>query len=496
MELPTGAYAFRMKKYGSGKQMNSQPGNQMYKHRTSRTRIEAHEGEVSFPPRAYAWYVVAVIFIAGSFAFIDRIVVSLVTPALQADLGLRDSQLGMLQGLAFALFYVLFGIPLGIIADRWNRQRLLTVGISIWSLMTASCGLCTGFGSLFLARLGVGAGEASLNPSVTSLISDYFPPRVRPRAIAGYVMGQGFGHGLTYVFGGMLLGWLATRGGLVLPVLGHVKPWQAMFLIVGVAGLFPTLLFGLTVREPKRLEIANKSTGRASAADVIAFMRLNRMTLACHHFGIALTTMTAIGFANWMPTFFLRVHHWPPQRFSVFYGAINIIFGIGVPLAAGWLATWWKERGTIDAAWRLALYGSIGCTVCGALAPLMPTPELSLAVYILAGLCASPPAVLAYVAISEFVPNEMRGTIIAVYFLVSGLVSNGFGPVAVGLATDYLFKDNAAIGRSLSFVSFATGLPAAVLLMAGLRSFRQSIGRATWVARASTQPPVASGVPH
>jgi MFS family permease len=439
------------------------------------------DAEDSFPPRAYAWYVVAVIFIAGGFAFVDRIVVSLVTPALQADLGLRDSQLGMLQGLAFALFYVLFGIPLGIIADRWNRQRLLTIGISVWSLMTASCGLCAGFGSLFLARLGVGAGEASLNPSVTSLISDYFPPRVRPRAIAGYVMGQGFGHGLTYVFGGMLLGWLAKRGGLGLPAVGHVRPWQAMFLIVGVAGLLPALLFGLTVREPKRLEIANRNKGRASMADVLAFMRLNRRTLLCHHFGIALTVMTAYGFGNWMPTFFLRVHQWSPQRFSVLYGSINIVFGILAPLASGWLATWFKGRGMIDAAWRIALVGSVGCTICGSLAPLMPTPQLSLAVYVLAGLFASAPSMLAFVVISEFVPNEMRGTLTAGYFLIIGLISNGLGPLAVGLVTDYLFHDNASIGRSLSLVSFATGVPAAALLLFGLKAFRQSLTRVTWV---------------
>jgi MFS family permease len=438
--------------------------------------------EGPFPRPAYAWYVVAVIFIAGSFAFIDRIVVSLVTPALQADLGLRDSQLGMLQGLAFALFYTFFGLPLGVIADRWSRQKLLTMGISVWSLMTASCGLCTGFGSLFLARLGVGAGEASLNPSVTSLISDYFPPHTRPRAIAGYVMGQGFGHGLTYVFGGMLLGWLTTRGGLTLPGFGSFRPWQAMFLIVGTAGLIPALLFGFTVREPKRREIANKVKGHASAADVRGFMRLNRSTLICHHLGIALTVMTAYGFGNWMPTFFLRVHHWLPQRFSVLYGSINIVLGIFAPLASGWVATWLKERGMIDASWRIALVGSIGCTICGALAPLMPTPELSLAVYVLAGLFSSPPAVLAYVAISEFVPNEMRGTVTAGYFLVVGLLATGLGPLAVGLATDYLFQDKAAIGRSLSLVSFVTGLPAGLLLIFGLRSFRQSLGRATWNA--------------
>ena len=135
----------------------------------------------------------------------------------------------------------------------------------------------------------------------------------------------------------------------------------------------------------------------------------------------------------------------------------------------------------IDASWRMALAGSIGCTICGALAPLMPTPELSLTVYVLAGLCSSPPAVLAFIAISEFVPNEMRGTITAGYFLIVGLLATGLGPLAVGLATDYLFQDKAAIGRSLSLVSFATGIPAALLLWIGLKSFRRSVGRATWV---------------
>jgi MFS family permease len=443
------------------------------------------EAENDFPRPAYAWYVVALIFVSSGFAFVDRIIVSLVTPAIQADLGLSDSQIGLLQGLAFALFYTLFGVPLGLIADRWNRKWLLTIGISVWSLMTALCGVVKGFGALFFARLGVGMGEASLNPCVTSLISDYFPPRTRPRAIAGHVMGQGFGHGLTYVFGGMLLGWLTTRGGLDLPVVGHTKPWQSMFLIVGIAGLIPALLFAFTVREPRRLELANKDQRRASGAQIRAFMKQNRRTLICHHVGLALTIMTAYGFGNWMPTFFLRVHDWSPQRFSVIYGTISIVFGILMPLTAAWVAGWLKNRGVVDATWRVALVGSFGCTTCGALAPLMPTPETSLLVYIFAGLFASLPAVLALIAISEFVPNEMRGVITAVYFLLIGFLSTGLGPFAVGLATDYLFQDKAAIGRSLSLVSIMTGLPGGFLLALGLRSFRESLGRATWGTRAS-----------
>lgn len=437
-----------------------------------------------FPHPAYAWYVVAVIFSGGCFAFIDRIVVSLVTPALQADLGLSDSRLGLLQGLAFAAFYTLFGIPLGFIADRASRKWLLTFGMSIWSLMTSLSGGARSFGALFLARLGVGSGEASLNPSVTSLIGDLFPPRMRPRAFAVYVVGQGVGHGLAYVFGGMLLGWLVARGGLHLPVLGTFRPWQSIFILVGLAGLIPAILMATTVREPRRREIANAAQSRASGKQIRAFIRENRTTLLCHHFGIALTVMTAYGFGNWMPTFFLRVHGWKPQDFSVIYGATTLVLGVIAPLATGWATTWLKDRGVQDASWCLAIAGSIGCTTCGVIAPLMPTPEGALFVYVLAGICASPPAVLALIAISEFVPNEMRGVITAGYFLVTGTLSTGLGPVAVGAATDFLFHDKAAIGRSLALVSLVTGVPAALLLLRGLPSFRQSVGRAGFIGRA------------
>lgn len=443
--------------------------------------VASHQLEQDYPNPLYAWYFMSIIFFGAGFAFIDRIIVSLITPALQADIGLSDTQIGLVQGMAFALFYTLFGIPLGLLADRWSRKRLLTIGMSIWSLATTLCGFAGSFRSLFSARLGVGMGEASLNPCVASLIGDLFPPRKRPRAFSIYVVAQGFGHGLAYIFGGMLLGWLITRDGLQLPALGHFKPWQAMFVIVGVAGLIPAILLAFTVREPKRREFANTHQGRASAAQVWSFIRQNRGTMFCHHLGVALTIMTAYAFSNWMPTFFFRVHGWAPQHFSVIYGSIMLVLGIATPLASGWIVTWLKDRGWSDATWKVAIIGSIGCTSCGVIAPLMPTPELSLFVYVLAGIFASPVALAALIIISEFVPNEMRGTITGIYFLVIGLLSTGLGPFAVGFATDYLFVDKAAIGSSLSLVSLVTGLPSALLLMLGLKSFRGSLSRATWV---------------
>src|SRR4051812_38184320 len=180
----------------------------------------ASEDERSFPRPAYAWYVVFIIFIADIVAFIDRVVVGILTPALQTDLGLSDSQAGLLQGLAFALFYTVLGVPLGWLADRWNRSRLLAIGVGIWSLATAFCGVAKGFGFLFLARLGVGMGEGTVHPCGTSLIGDYFPQRTRARAFGVHVMGSAVGNGLAFLFGGSLLAWLTTRGGLDVPGFG------------------------------------------------------------------------------------------------------------------------------------------------------------------------------------------------------------------------------------------------------------------------------------
>jgi MFS family permease len=437
-----------------------------------------------FPLPAYAWYVVLIISIANAFAYIDRITVAILTPLLQADLALSDTQAGLLQGLAFALFYTLFGLPLGWITDRWNRKWLLAIGMSGWSLMTALCGVATGFGPLFLARVGVGMGEGCLNPCASSLIGDYFEPGARSRAFGVYVMGSSIGNGLTFFLGGLLLTWLTAHGGLSVPGIGPLKPWRAMFILIGIAGLIPALLFVLTVREPRRLELGTTGASPAAGTRIRAFVAENWLTMLCHHVGISLTMTGIYALIIWMPTFFLRTYHWQPQRVSVLYGGISVILGIVSTVGAGWLATWLRQRGVVDAAWRLSLAGTIATTVCAALAPVMPSPQIALLAVLVAGFCANFPAVLGIASISQFVPNEMRGFITAIYYMMLGLLTSGLGPAAVGIVTDHVFHDKAAIGKSLLVVALATGVPACILLTVGLRAFRRSVSRALWLTRA------------
>ena len=200
-----------------------------------------------FPNQRYAWYCMGVIVFAYFFGFMDRIIVGLLTPAIKADLGFTDTQMGVLQGLAFAVFYVLFGIPIGWASDRFNRKRMLTAGTAIWSIFTAGCGLVRSFGGLFAMRVGVGVGEATLNPCTASLIGDMFEPRNRPKAFGIYTMATAFGTGLTYIFGGLLIAF--TMQGVTVPVLGEIPGWQAVFIIIGLGGLIPALLMAFTVKE-------------------------------------------------------------------------------------------------------------------------------------------------------------------------------------------------------------------------------------------------------
>ena len=197
----------------------------------------------------YAWYGLSILFLVYVLNFIDRQIITILAPDIKADLGLDDADIGFLYGTAFAVFYALFGIPLGRLADSWNRVRLLTLGLAIWSAMTAISGFAKNGTTLSLARMGVGVGEATASPSAYSLISDMFPKRMRGTALAIYSAGLYFGGGISLMIGGFIVaGWNeAYPGGGPLGLVG----WQAAFMAVGLPGLL-LAAWVATLREPVR----------------------------------------------------------------------------------------------------------------------------------------------------------------------------------------------------------------------------------------------------
>lgn len=208
------------------------------------------------PATAYSWYVLSVLVLVYILNFIDRQILSILAVDIKRDLSLTDGQLGFLGGAAFAVFYALFGVPLGRLADRWHRVRLLTIGLVLWSTMTAVSGLARNYFSLSLARMGVGVGEATASPTAYSLISDYFPSRQRATALAIYSSGLYLGGGVSLLIGAKISQvWDAAypRGGI-----GGLVGWQAAFLAVGLPGLL-VAIWVASLREPARPPTENAS---------------------------------------------------------------------------------------------------------------------------------------------------------------------------------------------------------------------------------------------
>jgi MFS family permease len=436
-----------------------------------------------YPPRAYAWYVVAVLTIAYMFAFIDRQILNLLVGPIRRDLGISDTKMSLLMGFSFALFYSVFGIPLGRLADSRSRRAIIAAGMVLWSLLTAGCGLARNFWQFLLLRMGVGVGEAALSPSAYSLISDYFPKEKRATAISVYSMAFYTGSGIAFLLGGLVVGFASAKAGWNLPLVGVVRPWQLIFFVVGLPGAVLALLL-YTVREPTRkgARMTKAADGRVRVAqvplrDVMAYMRQNWVTFLCHNVGFALLAFSSFGSSAWIPTFFIRKYGWTGPQAGVVYGTIVCFFGTLGIVTGGRMADWLAQRGFQDSNMRVGLIAALGWGPTGILFPLMPNGYLAAALLVPTVFLMSQPVGVAAAAIQEMVPNVMRGQASALYLFVINLIGLGLGPTAVAMVTDFVFHNDNAINHSLVAVGILAHLGAAALLWIGLKPFRHSLDR-------------------
>ncbi len=417
-----------------------------------------------------------VLFIGSIFSFLDRQVIALMVEHIKVDLGLNDFEIGLLQGPPFGIFYAMMSIPIAVLADRANRRNIVVVGVTFWSLATAACGLAGNFVQLFLARVGVGSGEACLSPCAYSMISDYFRRHQLPLAMSVFTMGNLSGVGLAMIIGGGVLAYAESLGEIVLWGIGEVEPWQFTFLVIGLPGLLLALLM-LTVREPPRRG-ALRDQGSTSLKAFLAFVAAHRRTFSSLFGSFTLLVMVAYGNFAWVPTFFIRSFGWTPAEAGSVYGTVVAVFGTGGAFFGGWLASWLSGRGYADAPYRATLLCSL---------PLVP---LALFVYLVApdgrwaALLYAPyqffsavPAGLAAAAMMTITPNEMRAKISSAYLFFSNFIGLSLGAATVGFITHNIFGDDARVGESLAIVN-VLGIPLAVLaIWLGMRTYRDGVAR-------------------
>jgi MFS family permease len=425
----------------------------------------------------YAWYVVAVLTLANVAGWIDRQILTLLVVPIRRDLGISLTEMSYLIGLPFAIFYTFMGLPIARLADRSNRRNIIAGGIALWSIMTALCGLAGSYARLLLARIGVGVGEAALAPPAASLLADYFPRERLSTAMSVYSLGIFLGSGLAYVIGGWVVGLVSAQEVWTWPVLGALRPWQTVFIAVGLPGLLIALLM-LTVREPARGAAPGPPV---SLTELFAYVRHNARSYVTLSGGFALSASVNIGIAAWLATFLIEAHGWTAARAGVVQGTLTMTVGVAGVLLGGRVADEFVRRGFVDGPLRVGVIGSAGMLVAATAYPLVGSPQAAVAWLAVVNLFAAFPWGAASAAAAELVPRPMRAQGVALHFFVVSLVSSALGPWAVAVLAEHVFGRDSALGYALAAVN-VIGMGAAILLFTtGMAAYRRTVAqRDSW----------------
>jgi MFS family permease len=429
------------------------------------------------PPRAslrYAWYVVIVLTALYMLSFVDRTILSLLVGSIKRDLGISDTRIGLLQGLSFALFYTIMGLPLGRLADTRSRRNLIAASVIVWSLFTSACSAAKSFWSLFLTRIGVGVGEAGLSPAAYSLISDYFPAERLGVAISVYYMGVFLGSGMALLLGGIVVDTMARIHTVTLPLLGTIASWRVTFLIVGLPGLLFALL-AYTIKEPLRRNMLRSAQGdvaRLSFGQSFAQMRLRWQSLGGISLGMVFQSMANYALVSWGPTYFLRVHGWTPGQSGKALATILLIAGCGGMYTGGRLSDRWQRRGLDEAPMRVMVLGAIFTIVLLPVGTLLSDVRWTLA-FLFAGVFAlALPMGISAAALQRIFPNQVRGVVSALYLFILNIGGQTFGPLLPGVFNDYLFHNGKMIGYSLSITMGGAAVLMLITFLAAYRHYR------------------------
>jgi MFS family permease len=406
--------------------------------------------------------VLLILLLAYIFNFIDRQIIGVLALPIKSELALSDKQLGLMGGIAFALFYSGLAIPIAWLADRKSRVNIIAASIGLWSLFTAACGFALSFWQLFLARMGVGIGEAGGVAPSYALISDFYPKAQRGRALAFFSLGIPIGSALGVFFGG----WIAS----------HLD-WRSAFMIVGFAGLPAALLVWLFVPEPVRGGFDEGPSEAAPPFPAVVAALAATPSFWLLSFGAASGSILGYGLIFWLPSFFARSFHLQLAEVGWFYGSIVLVGGV----AGTWLGGWFGDRAgpANPAAYALipALCFLIAAPVfaLGLFAPSLLLAWLLFALGQMLALAWLGPVIA---AIQHIVPPNMRATASASFLFINNLIGIGFGIFFLGFMSDAM---TAAHGDDALRYSILYGLgfyllSAAFYLVAARRLSKDWVG--------------------
>ncbi|MBI1182222.1 MAG: MFS transporter [Alphaproteobacteria bacterium] len=439
----------------------------------------------AYPSPLYAWSVVAILVIACMLSYVNRQVVAIVLEPMKTDLGLTDTMISLLYS-SFAASYALAGLPLARWADTYNRKWLITGGMVVWSVMSVVSGLTRQYLLVFMARIGLGAGEAILTPATNSMAGDLFPRHRIPLALSVFQTGAIMGSAIAFIIGGAALQVMQDLSQHALPLVGRLAPWQLTFVVVGMPGFALSIVL-LFLREPIRRNLAGMTAPARKGvplSEIAAFYRRNWRTLVFHHIGFLAFSLAGFAFVFWTVAFFTRVHHVAPGEASEIFGWIFLIAGPAGVVWAGLLAGRFTRRGRRDANILAGLIGGALTIPVIILIQLMPNATWAFVLYAPALFFVNSPFGLAFGALPVITPAPMRAQVAAVYMLTAS-AGMAFGPVIAGAFNDHIFTGAQGVRYSMIALTAICGVIGIGCLMACRRHYVSSLDEADAVESAT-----------
>lgn len=418
--------------------------------------------------KAYRWYVVGLLLVTSIFGYLDRLIMGLLLEPIKLEMQFTDTQMGILNGLAFALFYIVMGVPIGRLVDTRNRAKVLAACVMLWSAACMSCGLAMSYFTLFLARVGVGIGEAGLNPSAISLISDYFDEKEVARPLSVFTLGIYVGGGLAILLGGAIIAWALTLPPLIGPFGFKLNDWRLVFVVAGAPGILLALLLWRSIREPREAGLISKAH-ETKLSDMWAFLRTHAKAFALVYGSLIAFGFNVYAVLGWYPAMMIRTFEVDAQDVATGYGLAYLIGGTAGALLTAPLVSRLDAAGVKAPAVVLSALAMVILMIASLAAPLMPslTSAMMMSGIVLFGWAMV--ITTAFVIIANVTPAELRGTMVGFYLVLMNATGGALGTVLVGWFTDNIVGPE-KLDTALVIVAGIAMPPAIILMLAARKS--------------------------
>ncbi len=426
-------------------------------------------------PALRDWIFVFLLMTTMIFSYVDRFTLALLVQPIKADLGMSDAQIGLLNGIAFGLFFAFMGMPLGWLADRWSRIGTIILGVGIWSLSTAASGFAGSFYQLLFARMGVGAGEAGLAPAGYGLIHDRFPRPYLARAVSLFQLGTALGSGTALLVGGFFYHLFLNGFGAGLPYVGSMTAWQKTFLAVAMPGIILMCLLSL-IKEPDRRSEWKDGEGRASST--LDALRKDPFGYVTLFLGASCLVAASYSLTAWMPAILGREFGWTPSRIGSIGGLVALTAGPTGMMLGGIAVDWLTTRGVKTAYIGIALASSFASLPLMLLVGHVSTTEGLIPALTALLIALTVPVGIIPALVQIETPAAARGRVSGLYVISINLIGLGIAPALIGAISDHLGKGAGELRHALLDVTVPF-LAGSIILFAMLWSVRRRAASST-----------------